>query len=355
LTTFQQGSSQAKKIGRYFVLAGFMVFFASLKALHAETSDANHSSNLSAKVSAETFASWFQKVSNWGHWGEGDQLGTLNFITPAVRKSAALEVKEGISVSLSRSLEAVAGIDNPSPFKLTMSAVGTPLPANSGMQAGHGADRFEIEYHGLVHSHIDALSHIFYKGKLYNGHSQERVTPAGAGVLSVINYKNGILTRGVLIDFPRFFGQDYLEDTHIIGPADLERWEAVSGNRIEPGDAVIVRTGRWLKREKEGPWNLMEGTAGLHPSVAFWLQDRQVSLIGSDSVIDFQPSLVEGSFFPLHELVIAGMGMPILDALDLEAVGATAANLGRSRFMLSLAPLAAEGATGSPVNPIATW
>jgi len=351
VTTFQSRIDQTKIIVQCIGLSGLLCFIAIAQPLWADTSD----SDLNANVSAETFATWFRQVSNWGRWGAEDQLGTLNFITPAVRKSAALEVKEGYSVSLSRSLEVVADIENASPFKLTMTAVGTPVATGGELQHGYGADRFEIEYHGLVHSHIDALSHIFYKGRMYNDHSQERVTPAGSEVLSVINYKNGILTRGVLVDFPRVLGREYLEDTHIIGPADLERWEAVSGIRIEPGDAVIVRTGRWVKRDQEGLWNLMEGTAGLHPSVAFWLHERQVSLIGSDSVADFLPSMVEGSFFPLHELVIAGMGMPILDALDLEAVSETAARLGRSRFMLSLAPLAADGATGSPVNPIATW
>lgn len=351
MTIFQPNNVQVTIILQHILQVGLLVLLSSAQALRAETTAETRNTN----VSAETFAAWFEQVSNWGRWGNEDQLGTLNFITSEVRKSAAREVTEGFSVSLSRTLETVAGVDNANPFTLTMSAVGTPVAADSGLQQGHGADRFEIEYHGFVHSHIDALSHIFYNGKMYNGITQQQVTPDGAMTLSVINYKDGILTRGVLIDLPRFLGEDYLNDSHIIGPAELERWEAASGIRIEPGDAVIVRTGRWLKREKEGPWNLMQGTAGLHPTAAFWLKDRQVSLIGSDSVSDFQPSLVEGAYFPLHELVIAGMGMPILDALDLEAASATAARLGRSRFMLSLAPLAVEGATGSPVNPIATW
>src|SRR5690242_1642317 len=40
-------------------------------------------------------------ISNWGRWGKEDQLGALNLITPAKRKQAAAEVKEGLSISLS--------------------------------------------------------------------------------------------------------------------------------------------------------------------------------------------------------------------------------------------------------------
>lgn len=307
------------------------------------------------RVGGKTFEAWFDELSNRGRWGTSDQLGTLNLITPEVRRAAAREVTAGVSISLARRAEKTGAADNPSPFGHQMLGVGTPPTDGDGLMHGFGADRFEVSFHGFTHSHVDALCHIFHRGKLYNGFSQERVTPQGAEVLSVLTMKDGILTRGVLVDLPGFLDVPYLEDRHVITVDELERWESETNSRIRPGDAVVIRTGRWLKRSQEGPWNLMTGAAGVHPRVAYWLKARDVALVGSDSALDALPSLVEGYPFPFHNLAVAGMGMPILDSLDLEALSEIAARMKRNHFMLHVAPLAVEGATGSPVNPIATF
>lgn len=307
------------------------------------------------RIDEETFEAWFDELSNHGRWGEGDQLGTLNLITPEVRRATAAEVTAGVSVSLARTAEKTEAIDNPSPFGHEMLGVGTPVAEVDGLIYGFGADRFTVSFHGFAHSHLDALCHIFHRGKLYNGFSQERVTPQGAEVLSVLTMKDGILTRGVLIDLPALLDVPYLDDGHVITVEELERWETATNSRIRPGDAVLLRTGRWQKRGAEGPWDPMAGAAGVHPRVAYWLKARDVALVGSDSAMDALPSLVEGYPFPFHDLSIAGMGMPILDSLDLEALSATAARMRRNYFMLHVAPLAVGGATGSPVNPIATF
>lgn len=307
------------------------------------------------RIDAATFHSWVEELSNQGRWGADDQLGTLNLVTPAVRRAAAQEVSNGVSVSLARNAETTEAVDNSAPFMHKMLGVGTPPEENDGLMHGFGADRFEVSFHGFVHSHLDALSHIFYEGHLYNGFPQERVTPQGAEVLSVLNLKDGILTRGVLVDLPKLLDVPWLDDDHVVTSEELDRWESETKTRIRPGDAVLIRTGRWPKRSAEGPRDPMAGAAGVHPRVAQWLKARHVALIGSDSAMDALPSLVEGSSFPFHQLAIATMGMPILDSLDLEALSDTATRLQRTHFMLQVAPLAVPGATGSPVNPIATF
>ena len=85
------------------------------------------------------------------------------------------------------------------------------------------------------------------------------------------------------------------------------------------------------------------------------LHARDVAVIGSDAAMDALPSRVEGYGFPFHQLALVSMGMPILDSLDLEDASATAQQLHQRTFLLSVAPLPVEGATGSPVNPIATF
>jgi kynurenine formamidase len=80
-----------------------------------------------------------------------------------------------------------------------------------------------------------------------------------------------------------------------------------------------------------------------------------VAVLGSDGASERYPSGMEGSQSPIHFLVIYGLGMPILDNLDLEELSAYAAKTGRYEFMFTAAPLRVKGGTGSPLNPIATF
>ena len=99
----------------------------------------------------------------------------------------------------------------------------------------------------------------------------------------------------------------------------------------------------------------MERAAGFHASVAKWLRERDVAVIGSDGVSDVMPSNVEGLVNPLHELVIVGLGMPILDNLDLAALSREARQRRRWEFLFVGAPLRVRGGTGSPLNPLAIF
>src|SRR6185295_9997015 len=134
---------------------------------------------------------WMQELSNWGRWGKDDQLGTVNLITLAKRKAAAALVKEGYSVSLSSDAETVKSADNEFPFGHEMIATGSDPNAMFGM------DVYSTRYHGKVLTHLDALSHMFYQGKMYNGYSQQQVDRQGAHQLAVTAYKNGLVGRGI--------------------------------------------------------------------------------------------------------------------------------------------------------------
>jgi len=71
----------------------------------------------------------------------------------------------------------------------------------------------------------------------------------GAGKDDVLGMKNGVFTRGVLFDIPKLKGVQFLGDNEAIYAKDLEAWEKKVGFKVEPGDAVLVRTGRWVLRE----------------------------------------------------------------------------------------------------------
>ncbi len=292
---------------------------------------------------------WMETLSNWGRWGADDQLGTINLITPQSRLQAIKLVKKGISVSMARDVEKIAAEDNPSPFQHTMNNVGLNNPGQ------FVSDTYKVSYHGYAHSHMDSLCHMAYKGKMYNGFLQAEVVTSGAPTLAVTNYKQGIFARGVLMDIPRLKGVDFLEPGTPIYPEDLDAWEKQAGLKVEKGDIVLIRTGRWNRRDKQGAWNASQKTAGLHASCAKWLKDRDVIILGSDAGSDVKPSLVEGAEQPIHQLVIIAMGMPIFDNLDLEALSEQSGSLKSWEFLVTAAPLAVQGGTGSPFNPIATF
>ena len=300
-------------------------------------------------VSRTTVDAWMKELSNWGRWGKTDQLGAVNLITPEVRRRAAALVKEGFSVSLSRDADAVRAVDNSRPFERKMISSGVdPKPM-------FAMDTYTMSFHGASLTHFDALSHMVYQGKAYNGYAQEEINASGAHQLAVNSYKNGFFSRGILMDIPRLKGVRYLELGTPIYPEDLEAWEKQAGIKVRKGDIVFIRTGRWARRAEKGPWDTDQQSAGLHVSCARWFKQRDIAMLGSDIHAELMPSPVAGIAYPMHQLLLIAMGVPMLDNCDLEALGEAAASRKRWEFLLTAAPLSVPFGTGSPLNPIATF
>jgi len=317
--------------------------FAALMAVAAAVAPGVGQTRDRAPHNAAEFDTLFQQVKNWGRWGPNDELGSANLVTPAKKKQAVALVKEGVTVSLAHNAMTEKAEDNASPFEHTM-------------LRGNNMDRYAVSYHGYAHSHIDALCHILYKDQTYNGYARADVnTDKGCTKLGIQNLKNGIVTRGVLVDIPRLRNLPYLEPGTAVYVEDLEAWEKKSGVKIAPGDAVFLRTGRWARREKLGPWNVGQNAAGLHESVAPWIKARGVAFLGSDAAEDVTPSMVEGVALPIHTLMITALGINLLDNQDLEALGDMAAKLNRWDFMLTIAPVPVTGGTGFPLNALAMF
>jgi kynurenine formamidase len=295
-------------------------------------------------VTAAEYESWKKDLSNWGRWGKDDQIGALNLITPAKRKEAAALVKEGFSVSLASDADTVKAVDNPFPYEHEMLAIGN--------------DRISVRYHGITHTHLDSLAHINEDGVFYNGYKPDAdaVLKGGHQKNSIHNLKNGIFTRGILLDIPRLKGVPYLEPGTPIYVEDLEAWERRAGVRVSAGDALFVRTGVWARRQAVGPWlrGRAEGgkSAGLDPSVIPWLKQRDVAILGSDHPQYVSPSELRGA---IHDFALVHLGVHLFDNCDLEALGDAAAARNRWEFLLTAAPLPIRGGTGSPANPIGTF
>lgn len=298
----------------------------------------------SHEVSAAEYERWKKDLSNWGRWGKDDEIGALNLITAAKRKQAASLVKEGFSVSMAHDADTVKAVDNPNPYELKMQGI--------------SADTISINYHGIAHTHLDSLAHINDNGVFYNGYKpdQAAVVKDGHPKNSIHNVKNGIFTRGVLIDIPRLKGVPYLEPGTPIYVEDLEAWEKKAGVKVQAGDALFVRTGVWARRKAQGPWlrGRAEGgrSAGLDPSVIPWLKQRDIAILGSDHPQYVSPAPLRGA---VHDFALLYLGVHLFDNCDLEALGEAAASRKRWDFLLTAAPLPMVGGTGSPTNPIATF
>ena len=329
------------------VLSGSMALMTCL-AVTATQMGLRAQSPVRQPVSAAQYEQWKTQLSNWGRWGAADELGTLNLITPAKRRDAARLVRDGVSVSLSADADTVKAVDNPNPYEVTMQGI--------------ASDRLVINYHGIAHTHLDSLAHINENGVFYNGYKPDAAAVARDrhAKNSIHNFKGGVFTRGILIDIARLKGVPYLEPGATIYVEDLEAWEKRAGVRVGSGDAVFVRTGVWARRKAEGPWlrGRAEGgrSAGLDPSVIPWLRQRDVAVLGSDHPQYVAPGPADGApRGAVHDFSLIYLGLPLFDNCDLEALADAAATRKRWAFLLTAAPLAIRGGTGSPLNPIATF
>jgi kynurenine formamidase len=174
---------------------------------------------------------------------------------------------------------------------------------------------------------------------------------------SIINLKSGIFTRGVLVDLPLLKGVPYLEPGTPITAQDMAAWEKFANVKIGAGDALFLRTGRWARRAKLGPFdtNRTASRSGPNASMIPWLKQRDVALLGGDTPPSLAPTDVEGETGAVHDFALVYLGVHIFDNCDLEALATAAQTRKRWEFLLTVAPLAIPGATGSPANPIATF
>ncbi len=306
------------------------------------------------RMSLEEFEALFQEVCNWGRWGPDDERGTLNYITPEHVRAAAKLVSSGRRVSLAIPINTIAGPDNPNP------AVRLMIQAHD-VETGLGEPRFALDFlgcacHGDCHTHMDALCHISYKGRLYNGKPASGVTSQGPMLQDVTAFAHGIVGRGVLLDIARLRGVKWLEPGECVMPEEIEAAEQAQGVRVGEGDMLLFRTGHHRRRLRLGPWDNSyagEGKAGLHPTAMRLLHERRVAVFLPDGDGEVVPSPVDGIAYPIHTLQIVAMGMLCADSLQFEELVPLCEEQRRWEFMVVLAPLRLPRGTGTLFNPLA--
>jgi len=300
------------------------------------------------------------RVRNWGRWGDDDQLGTLNLITPEVVAAAADLVRYGRTIPLAVLLEEdgvqagfVPGRDNP---VRGMHAV------NEGMDPDGDPDSFQTSDDHVTMglqagTHWDGLGHVSYSGRMYNGYEASTITDAGASRCG-IEHLRSVCTRGVLLDVARAKGVDVLDCPYAITADDLDEAAAMGGVEVRSGDIVLVRTGRMSIYHRDGGLAYCLGpagdgsNAGLSLSTVPWLHAHDVAAVANDTLaFEVYPS--EADMLAVHLLHLVDMGLTQGQNWDLEALSADCAADGVYEFFLAATPEPFVGAVGSPVAPVA--
>ena len=202
----------------------------------------------------------------------------------------------------------------------------------------------------------DALSHVFYDGRMYNDRDVRLVTSRGARANSIDRIKDGVVGRGVLLDLPRLLKVDWLDDGTRIRPEHLDACAESCGVTVESGDIVLVRTGMLTRCLRQRSWRGYCGgpAPGLSLACVPWLHEREVAAVATDTWgVEVIPNETPDCFQPLHMIALRNMGLLFGEIFQLDALAAACAEDGNYAFLFTAPPLPITGAVGSPINPLA--
>ena len=298
------------------------------------------------------------KVSNWGRWGTDDEVGTLNHITPEKLVRAATLVRTGKTFSLAIPLDQKgpqAGPIRVNPIH-TMTATGCDdvPPLEMGAGARYTDDVMFLYLQSSTQ--WDSLAHMYYGDQLYNGFSARSIDSSGAHRVGIDKTCNAYVSRGVLLDLPRWRGVDCIDPADAIRGDDLDDVAAKQGVVIEAGDIILLRTGLMWTWLATGNWSAFQtAQPGLHYSTVEWLYDNHIAAIAGDNgAVEQTRSKHEPDLTVfLHMLGLRDMGICLGELWYFEDLAADCADDGVYDCFLAAQALPITGAVGSPVNPIA--
>jgi kynurenine formamidase len=300
--------------------------------------------------------------SAWGVWGDDDELGTINLLTPQRVARAAGLVRKGAVFSLNWDLERPEPpLFGRRPLRHTIVDLAPEV----------GTDDFYDAFYPQASSQWDALSHIGHpEHGFYNGRTLADFTGRPGSRNGIDNWaRRGIAGRFVLADVDRYrrsIGRPL--DNSQREPIEVDEIEAAlaaQGATLEAGDILLVRFG-WIAWYESTDREVREAMARAHPVPGLrtpgfsadprtdeWLWDRHVAAVGTDvpafEALPYEPT-VDGW---LHYRVIPLLGLALAELLALDALAQDCSEDGIYEGLLTAAPLNKVGGSGSPANALA--
>ena len=314
-----------------------------------------------AEIDARTVREWGELYSNWGRWGDDDERGTLNFITPERVLAACALPRRGLVISCALPFDAkgpqsgLGGRHNPI-HRMLATGSDALAGAQDFLPGGFNYADDAITMPLQCGTQWDALAHVFYDGRMYGGRDVRFVTSNGARANSIDRIANGVVARGVLLDLPRLTKQHWLEDGTRILPGHLDACAEAQGVAIEPGDVLLVRTGMLTRCLEQKSWKGYCGgpAPGLSVHCARWLYERELAAVATDTWgVEVIPNETQDCFQPLHMISLRNTGLLFGEIFHLDALADACAEDGRYAFLFCAPPLPITGAVGSPINPLA--
>lgn len=333
--------------------------------------------------------------ANWGEFGEDDQLGRLNFLTPEVVRKGVAEVREGRTFCLSLPLDYPGGnvlsaARKPPVVRPTIRRgrpyFAYPMAAEDPRMTDVVNDDLAI-LHLQYSTHWDALGHVgsqfdadgdgkpevvFYNGYRLDTHfmgptdladagaTEERSTFAAYALGVERMAETAIQGRGVLVDLAYHHGRERA----LIGYDELMRIMDLDGVDVEKGDMLCFHTGladAILGMHRQPTVESLRTCAvmdGRDDRLLQWITESEIAAIAADNyAVELNPSRDQGdccAYLPLHEHCIFKLGMPLGELWYLTELAQWLRQAGRSRFLLTAPPLRLPGAVGTPLTPVAT-
>ncbi|MGH9113649.1 MAG: cyclase family protein [Acidimicrobiales bacterium] len=294
------------------------------------------------------------QVSNTGRWGDDDQRGTLNLIDTAAVLRGVAAARQGRVFSLAIPFDedgpqtgSIPGRDNP---RREMLMVNTPF---TGDPSDFCTSDDQVAMGVQAATHWDALSHVSYEGRLYNGVDAGVIDEGGAGRLGIDAY-GPVVTRGVLADVARVHGVDHFDDGYAITGDDLDAAVAQAGLTVEPGDALVVRTGQMHFLRQGDRSRFGDPSPGLSTRSIEWVRDHDVAAVATDTLVfEVWPCEDPAVLLPVHMIHLVDMGLAQGQLWALDELAADCAADGQYEFLLCATPLPLTRSVGGPVAPTA--
>lgn len=305
-----------------------------------------------------------RSLCNWGRWGSGDELGTLNHITNESRRSAAALVQTGEAISLAIPLDE-AGPQPPFERRVNprhaMLETGSDVRAGvqEGGVGGVGWSDDMVTMALQAGTHWDSLAHCFHDRRMYNDRDCALVNANGAQANAITPACDRIIGRGLLADL-QGEGAEPVAPGRQIG-SELIR-ECLDREGVQPsaGDILLLRTGHMARFPAGGGWQgfTHSAEAGLDIGALPWIHETRFAAVAADNwaVEVISPGANPAAVpLPVHAVAIVYMGLYLGEIFDLETLAAMCREKRRYEFLLVATPLPFSRAVGAPVNPVAIF